>query len=154
MRKEREAMRDISKELDFLKKCGYEVGESFVSPEGKMHTWVAGRACAFEHVAMLVTLENMKSKATSIDSLGLTDVPALWRRAADSEEATREVATKASLFEIEWRSLVQRCTPPPASLKDKQTLDGKGAALAERMVTFLARELPNLSVLTVAQTGG
>jgi hypothetical protein len=45
----------------------------------------------------------------------------------------------------------KRGTPPPPSLKDKQVLDGKGAALARRMVAFVARQLPNLSVLTAAQ---
>ncbi len=146
-------MQDISKELDFLKTRGYEVGASFVSPEGRMHTWIANRACAFEHVALLVALEKMKSRATSFDSPALTELAVLCRKAADSNEATPEVAAKARAFEAEWGLLVQRGTPLPASLKDKQALDAEGAVLAGRMVTFLARELPNLSVLTVAHAG-
>jgi hypothetical protein len=144
-------MQDISKELVFLKARGYEVGESFVSPEGKMHTWVADHACAFEHVQLLVALENLKSRATSIEGSALTGLATLCRKAADSNEVAPEVATKARAFETEWRSLVQRGTPP--SLEDKQALDAEGAALAGRMVTFLARELPNLSVLTRAHAG-
>jgi hypothetical protein len=145
-------MQDISRELDFLKARGYEVGESFVSPDGNMYTWVADHACAFEHVQLLVALENLKSRATSIDSSALTGLATLCRKAADSNEAAPEVATKAREFETEWRSLVRRGTPPP-SQKDKQALDSEGAALAGRMVTFLARELPNLSVLTRAHAG-
>jgi hypothetical protein len=143
-------MHDINKDLAFLKARGYELGESFISPEGKMHVWVAGRACAFEHVQMLVALENMKSAVTSIDSTALTDLAALCRQAADRNEDAPEVSTKARALETEWRSLIQRGTPPPPSIKDKQALDFEGAALAGRMLTFLARELPNLSVLTRA----
>jgi len=146
-------MRDINKELEFLKSRGYEVGDSFVPPDGKIHTWVAGRACAFEHVAILVALENMKSKVTKVESPTLEELARLCRRAADSNDAVPEVAAKAREFETEWALLVQRATPLPASLKDKQALDAEGAALAGRMVTFLARELPNLSVLTIAQAG-
>jgi hypothetical protein len=145
---------DINKELAFLKARGYELGGSFVSPEGKMHVWVADRACAFEHVQMLVSLENMKSAVTSIDSTALTDLAVLCRQAADRNEEVPEVSIKARGFETEWRSLVHRATPPPPSLRDRQALDVEGAALAGRMVTFLTRELPNLSVLTRARAGG
>jgi hypothetical protein len=143
------AMRDINKELDFLKARGYEIGDSFLSPEGKIQTWIANRACAFEHVELLVALENMKSRATSFDGRALTELARLCGKAADSNEAISDVATKSRALETEWALLVQRGTPPPPSLKDRQTLDAEGVALAERMVTFLARELPNLSVLTV-----
>ena len=118
-----------------------------------MHTWVANRACAFEHVSMLVALEEMKSRATNFDSPALTDLAVLCRKAADSNEAAPEVAAKALAFETEWALLVQRGTPLLSSLKDKRTLDAKVAALAGRMVRFLGRELPNLSVLSTAQPG-
>jgi len=147
-------MLDLDKQLAFLKSRGYELGESFVPPDGKIHTWVAGRACAFEHVEMLVALENMKSGITSIDNSALTDLAALCRLAADGNEETPEVAVQALAFVTERRSLVQRGTPPPSSLRDKQALDVEAAALAGRMVTFLARDLPNLSVLTRAHAGG
>src|SRR5467141_3455215 len=115
-------MRDINKEVEFLKTRGYEVGPSFVSPEGRMHTWIASRACAFEHVAMLVALEKMKSRATSFDGPALTELAGLCRKAADSNEATPEVAEKARTFETEWGLLVLRGTPLPSSLTDKQAL--------------------------------
>lgn len=119
-----------------------------------MHTWIANRACAFEHVELLVALEKMKSRATSFDSPALTGLAVLCRKAADSNEAAPDVAAKArAALETEWGLLVQRGTPLPSSLKDKLALDAEGSALAGRMVTFLARELPNLSVLTVAQAG-
>jgi hypothetical protein len=102
---------------------------------------------------MLVALERMKSRAISFDDPALTELAVLCRMAADSNEATPEVAEKARAFETEWGLLVQRGTPLAPSLRDKQALDAEGAAMAGRMVTFLARELPNLSVLTVAQAG-
>ena len=146
-------MRDLNKELDFLKTRGYKVGKSFLSPEGKMHTWIADRACAVEHVPMLVALENMKSKATSFDSPALVDLSVLCEKAAAGNETAPEVAAKARAMKTEWRFLMQRGTPLPPTLKEKQALDAEGEALAGRMVTFLARELPNLSVLTIAQAG-
>jgi hypothetical protein len=145
------AVLDLDKQLAFLKSRGYEVGESFVPPDGRIHTWVAGRACAFEHVEMLVALENMKSGITTIESSALTDFAALCRRAADANEATLEIATKARALETKWRSLVLHGTPPPPSLSDKRALDVEAVSLADQMVSFLARELPNLSVLSPAQ---
>ena len=146
-------MRDINKELDFLKTRGYKVGKSFLSPEGKMHTWIADRACAFEHVATLVALENMKSKATRFDSPALADLAILCGKAAASNEAALGVAAKGRALETEWVLLVQRGTPPSPSLTERQALDAEAEALAGSMVTFLARELANLSVLTIAQAG-
>ena len=146
-------MPDINEELNFLKARGYEIGESFVSPEGKMHTWVANRACTSEHVAMLVALENMKSEVTRSDSPALRELAKLCRKAAAGSETTPEVAAKARALETEWQLLVQRGTPPPPSLKEKKALDAEGEALAGRMVAFLTLELPNISVLTIAQAG-
>lgn len=145
-------MYDIKKELSFLKRRGYVVGEVFVSPEGKMHVLVADRACAYEQVRMLVAMENMKSDATTIDSPALTALATLCGQVAAGGEVDSEIAAKASRFETEWRSLVGRGTPPPSSLKDKHALDTEGVVLAGRMVTFLACELQTLSVLTRAHT--
>jgi hypothetical protein len=146
-------MQDIDKALAFLSARGYRIGDSFVTPEGKLHVWVADRACAFEHVQMLVALENMKSAATAIDSPALTDLVGLCRQVYESGGADSASATKARDLQTEWRILVQRGTPPPPSLADKKALDVAGEALAARIVDFLAREIPNLSVLTRAHSG-
>jgi len=146
-------MQDIDKALAFLKARGYEVGSSFVSPEGKLHVWVADRACAFERVQMLVVLENMKSAATAIDSPALTDLVGLCRQVCETSEADSASATKARDLQTEWRILVHRGTPPPPSLADKKALDVAGEALAARIVDLLTREIPNLSVLTRAHSG-
>jgi len=146
-------MQDISKALAFLKARGYKVAESFLSPEGKMHVWVADRACASEHVQMLVELENLKSSATAIDSSALTALAGLCRQVSESGAVDSATAAKARNLQTDWRILVQRGTPPPQTLKEKQALDAEGGQLAGRMVNFLARELPNLSVLTRTHVG-
>jgi hypothetical protein len=143
----------IEEDFAFLRARGYEVGDSFVSPEGKMHTWVAGRACAFEHVQILVAIENIKSKVRTIDSPAPTDLVALCRQVAASGDVDSETSAKARAFETEWRLLIQRSTPPSPLLRDQQAFDAEGAALAGRIVTFLTRELPNLSALTRAYSG-
>jgi hypothetical protein len=102
---------------------------------------------------MLVTLENMKSAVTSVDSLALTDLAALCGQVANRNEEAPNVSTKARGFETEWRLLIQLATPPPPALTDKQAIDVEAAALAGRMVMFLTRELPNLSVLTARAAG-
>ncbi len=145
-------MQDINKALAFLSERGYEIGDSFVPPDGRVHVWVAGRACAFEHIGMLVALENMKSSATAIDSPALTDLAGLCRQ-VESSAVDSASATKARDLQTEWRILVQRGTPPPSSLADKKALDVAGETLAARIVDFLAREIPNLSVLTRAHSG-
>jgi hypothetical protein len=145
-------MQDINKALAFLSERGYKIGDSFVTSEGKLHVWVADRACAFEHIQMLVALENMKSAATAIDSPALTDLAGLCRQ-VESSATDSASATRARDLQTEWRILVQRGTPPPSSLTDKKALDVAGEALAARIVEFLTREIPNLSVLTRAHSG-
>ncbi len=146
-------MQDINKALAFLSERGYEIGDSFVPPDGRVHVWVADRACAFEHVRMLVALENMKSAARAIDSPALTDLVGLCRQVYESSAVDSAAATKARDLQTEWRILVQRATPPPPSVADKKALDVAAEALASRIVDFLAREIPNLSVLTRAHSG-
>ena len=87
-------------------------------------------------------------------SSALTDLSALCGKAAERNEEAPEVSAKARAFENEWRLLLLRGTPPPPALTDKQALDVEAAGLAERMVMFLTRELPNLSVLTDARAAG
>jgi hypothetical protein len=146
-------MQDINKALAFLSERGYEIGDSFVPPDGRIHVWVADRACAFEHIRMLVALENMKSAATGIDSSALTDLVGLCRQVYENSAVDSASATKALDLQTEWKILVHRGTPPAPSLADKKALDVASEALAARIVSFLAREIPNLSVLTRAHSG-
>jgi hypothetical protein len=143
-------MRDINKELEFLKSRGYEVGGPFVSDEG-MRRPISGRACAVEDVLMLVTLENMKSKVTTVRSPALEELASMCGNAADRSGAVPEVAAASRGLETEWMLLLARATPLPASLADKRALDAKAVVLAGRMVAFLGRELLSLSVLSIAQ---
>ncbi|HEY6267643.1 MAG TPA: hypothetical protein VIX11_05050 [Candidatus Acidoferrum sp.] len=94
-------LQDIDKALAFLKARGYEIGDSFVPPDGWLHVWVADRACTFEHIRMLVALENMKSAATAIDSPALTDLVGLCRRVYESSAVDSPSATKARDWQAE-----------------------------------------------------
>ena len=136
---------EISTAVEYLKARGHQVGNAFVPVDGRIHIWIDGIACAYEHIRALTALERMKEASQTIDSPALAELAVACRRVAGSGQVDEKTASAANALEHQWKVLVQSATPPPMSAEEAKSINEQGQALAGRIVDFLTTQLPLIS---------